>query len=116
GVALTETVATHHSSATMPDPFALSSSEPTRPLSDLAPQSLFMVLFVRAVTEANSSHWGLNLHQDADRGGTKYQANNSTGTWITDHGTTKGATESDILIGLIRIADVDLAERSRLQR
>lgn len=101
GVPHTEKEVTLHSTATMSITTIPTSSDPKRPLSDLVPESLFVILFARSYTEANNFQWGLYLHQDADRRGTKYHADNSTGKWIPHHGTAKGAHKSEIRFLLV---------------
>ncbi|MCJ1423956.1 hypothetical protein MMC29_001841 [Sticta canariensis] len=93
----------------------LSPTNPKRPLSELVPESLYVILFERLLPKTNLHHWGLYHHQDAERGGSKYHVDDATGRWITQHGTTMEATNSDFLIGLIRIADFDPAERLRIK-
>ena len=93
----------------------LSPTNPKRPLSELVPESLYVILFKRLLPKTNLHHWGLYHHQDAERGGSKYHVDDATGRWITQHGTTMKATNSDFLVGLIRIADFDPAERLRIK-
>ncbi|MCJ1420122.1 hypothetical protein MMC32_006479 [Xylographa parallela] len=80
----------------------------SRPLSHLKPDSLHIVLFSRWPIEPNSFHWGLYLHQNELSGGKKFHVDGRQGRWKTDHGTTKGALTSSMLIGLVRIADVPM--------
>ncbi|MCJ1284171.1 hypothetical protein MMC26_003502 [Xylographa opegraphella] len=89
----------------------------SRPLSDLKPDSLHIVLFSRWPIEPNSFHWGLYLHQNELSGGKKFHVDGRQisrkfhvdgrqGRWKIDHGTTREALTSSMLIGLVRIADV----------
>ncbi|MCJ1432274.1 hypothetical protein MMC27_001630 [Xylographa pallens] len=80
----------------------------SRPLSHLKPDSLHIVLFSRWPIEPNSFHWGLYLHQNELSGGKKFHVDGRQGRWKTDHGTTKGALTSSMLIGLVRIADIPM--------
>lgn len=64
--------------------------------------------------ETNNFQWELYLRRYADRRGTKYRDENSNGRWVTDPDTIKRVTESELLLGLLRIADVDPSERSRV--
>lgn len=84
----------------------------TRPLSDLRPGALYLVLFIRPSGLPNDFHWGLYLHKDGERGGTKLHITNlgfCPGNWIADHGVTKGVLKSMALIGLMRISREDPA-------
>ncbi|MCJ1387738.1 hypothetical protein MMC18_000581 [Xylographa bjoerkii] len=80
----------------------------SRPLSDLKPNSLHVVLFSRWPIEPNSFHWGLYLHQNELAGGKKFHVDGRQGRWKIDHGTTKGALTSSMLVGLVRIADISV--------
>lgn len=76
-------------------------------LADLTPNGLYIILFIRGdPPEKDNFHWGLYLHQNAERGGTKYHIKAAGSSWIPDHGTTKGVFKSFLLAGLFQIADV----------
>ena len=76
-----------------------------RPLSDLADNSIYIMLFALRLGEVKF-HWALYVHEDIERGGTIYQAAGSPGNWIMDHGQTFGACERNYLIGMMRIASI----------
>lgn len=104
-----------YQTASLSDFKVLSPTNPKRPLSELVPESLYVILLIRLLPKTNLYHWGLYHHQDAERGGSKYHVDDATGRWITQHGTTMQATNSAFLVGLMRIADFDPADRSRIK-
>ena len=84
-------------------------------LSDLTENSLYVVLF-NYRDENDTFHWGLYLHEDADKGGWKFHIKNEgTASWITDHAQTYGVFKSMMLIGLMRVADVPPANLTEVQ-
>ncbi|KAF2498185.1 hypothetical protein BU16DRAFT_536245 [Lophium mytilinum] len=92
-------------------------------LETLEPGGLYVVLFIQNVPPPkNDFHWGLYLHKDKDKGGTKYHIwdPNRDWVWVADHGTTTGLFKSHALVGLFQVArvcpelecEVDSAARS----
>ena len=73
---------------------------------DLKDNALYIILFVRPSLEPNDFHWSLYHHTNETVGGCKYHIKGSPGTWLTDHGVTRGVWKSFLLIGLLHIADV----------
>ncbi len=76
-------------------------------LHDLKPGGLYIHLTYRDEPPPEDVyHWGLYLHVDTEKGGTKYHITNESSGWIADHGVTTGAFKSSFLVGMIRTADV----------
>ncbi|OCH89360.1 hypothetical protein OBBRIDRAFT_667702 [Obba rivulosa] len=79
----------------------------------LEPGCLYLNLFTRGVP--NSYHWGLYYHWDVTRG-TKFHIRNPVDNyWILDSDVTYNATKSFLLVGFIKIANVDITLRHTLE-
>lgn len=85
--------------------------------SDLTMEGLYVILFRRSGSPFNNFHWGLYLHLDSYRGGYKYHiVDDKLGSWVPEHGFTRGALTSRHLVGLFRVADIDPAKRNLVQK
>ncbi|KAK8176180.1 hypothetical protein IWX90DRAFT_484137 [Phyllosticta citrichinensis] len=71
-------------------------------LKDLHPGGLYIILFVQdSPPELDQFHWGLYVHIDENKGGTKHHIKGLlSGGWIPDRGVTMGVFKSSLLVGL----------------
>lgn len=85
-------------------------------LSSLPDNTLWIVLFCRGEPMHNNYHWAFYLHGNADSGGVKLHATSigSAAGWIADTYSTTAITKEFLLVGLVRIADVDPDNRDKV--
>ena len=82
-------------------------SADARPLDQLLDYTLYICIFEQDVSTPSSFHWGMYLHQNPNKGGTAFDAKGSPGRWMAVQKATRGATGSQLLVGLVRIANID---------
>ncbi|KAI9727694.1 MAG: hypothetical protein M1828_005922 [Chrysothrix sp. TS-e1954] len=84
-------------------------------LSNLTPNSLYILLTVESLDERDKFHWAIYLHLDESIGGDKYHIRNLGGHWITDHSRTRSIAKTNFLVGLVCIASVSQKDVEQIE-